>query len=151
MFTVDRRTGRLIEARVFSMTGPEDVRAYANAFAPFIAQVPESGAGKGPILCADHRLVAIYPPPVADGLVSLFSSLNATWERVAIIAAPTNATLVMQLQRIVRESSNTSRRVFLEPREAASFLGDALSPSEFMRLRAFLDEAPQPPRSAPRR
>ncbi len=134
MFTILRRTGRLVEARVSALASVARVDAYAEAFGPAVSQLAAR-----PILCADHRPVLIYAQPVADRLVELFTNLNKTWERVAILVAPTNATLAMQLARIVRESGNPSRRVFFEPADAERFLAESLDAAEQARLRAFLE------------
>lgn len=134
MFKISRHTGRLVEARVTALANPSRVEAYSQAFAPVVQQIP----GRA-VLCADHRPVRIYSQPVTDQLVDLFTALNKTWERAALLVAPTNATLSMQLQRIVRESGNPSRRVFFDPAEAIVFLSDVLDAAERARLRDFLD------------
>ena len=138
MFEVQRSVGRLVEARVFKLSTLDDVAAYGRSFGPVL---PKASSLR-PILCADHRPVVIYPPDVSDRLTELFTSLNKTWELAAILVAPTNATLSMQLQRIVRESKTPSRRVFFSAAEACAFLGPALSPTETARLAKFLDVAP---------
>lgn len=138
MFTVERRVGRLCEARISRMAEASEVDDYARAFRKELVGVV------GPVLCADHRPVAIYPQPVADKLIELFKSLNTRWERVAILVAKSNATISMQLQRIVRESDNPSRRVFFEAEEARAFLDEGLDAAERARLRAFLDESETP-------
>jgi hypothetical protein len=136
MFTVKRQVGRLFEARISRLAGAADVAGYAAAFGSLLGQVEQ------PVLCADHRPVAIYAPPVANALAELFNDMNKRWARVAIVVASTNATLAMQLQRIVRESRNPSRRVFFEAEEARVFLGEVLDVAEIARLRTFLGEHP---------
>jgi hypothetical protein len=133
MFTVERRTARLVEARVFRLATLADVDEYGQAFTPGML------AGR-PTLLADHRPVAIYPQDVAAKMVDLFASLNRRWERAALVVAPTNATLLMQMQRVVRESQNPSRRVFTNAPEACRFLGEILSEAEVTRATQFLDE-----------
>jgi hypothetical protein len=135
MFTKQQRVGRLIEARVFAFATLDDVDEYSRAFPAAMFAGPAR-----PVLCADHRPVVIYSPRIADRLAELFQTMNARWERVAIVVAPTNATLGMQLQRLVRESANPSRRVFFDGEEAAAFLGEVLAPEESERVRAFLAE-----------
>jgi hypothetical protein len=135
MFQINHKVGRLVEARVSALANVARANAYGEAFGPVLAR-----ASLNPVLCADHRPVVIYSQPVADKLTELFTSLNSTWGRVAIIVAPTNATLAMQLQRIVRESTNAERRVFFDPAEASRFLGEILDLAERARLRTFLDE-----------
>ena len=68
--------------------------------------------GTVPVLCADHRPVVVYPQSVADRLVELFMDMNRRLERVAILVAPSNATLLLQLRRLVREAAYASRKVF---------------------------------------
>jgi hypothetical protein len=134
MFTIHRKTGRLVEANVSALATVAEVGAYADGFAPALR-----GLTARPVLCADHRPVVIYSQPVADKLVELFTNLNKTWERAAILVAPTNATLAMQLGRIVRESANPSRRVFFDPAEAERFLAEILDPATQARLHLFLE------------
>ena len=141
MFSVSRRVGRLVEARVFRLPELDDAKRYAAAFGPAVAGV------EAPVLCADHRPVVIYSQPVANQLVETFIGLNKHWERVAILVAPSNATLAMQLQRIVRESNNASRRVFFDADEALAFLAERLDAAERVRLGAFLGEHPTSSRS----
>jgi hypothetical protein len=133
MFEIHRVVGRLVEARVHSLASVARVEAYGAAFKPALGEIPDK-----PILVADHRRVVIYTQPVADKLVALFTTLNQTWFRVAILVAPTNATLAMQLQRIVRESSNPSRRVFFEAAGAIEFLSEVADKQEQARLVSFL-------------
>ena len=147
MFTVESRVGRLLEARIESLRTLDRANAYSDA----IAQVVQRAPGHEPmILCADHRAVAIYPQPVADQLASLFGAMNRRLLRIALLVAPTNATLSMQLGRIVREANNPDRRVFLVPAEAEAFLGEVLTGSERTRLARFLrsgNDAPPSSRS----
>jgi hypothetical protein len=135
LFRIERRVGRLVEARVFGLQSADDVEAYKRGFPPsMMASIT------GPVLCADHRPVFIYNQRVADLLVDLFKTMNTMWVRVAIVIAPSNATLAMQLQRIVRASNNPSRKLFFEASDAREFLSEILSREEDARVAAFLDE-----------
>ena len=149
MFTLEVRVGRLIEARIETLRTLERAVAYADAFPEVLARAP----GNAPmILCADHRAVPIYPQAVTDKLASLFGAMNQRLARVALLVSPTNATLSMQLGRIVREANNPDRRVFLVPAEAEAFLGEVLTTSERTRLARFLrsDRSDLPPSSRSR-
>ena len=149
LFTVRRPVGRLIEARIFNLRTPEEVTQYTKAFSPDVVGVTD------PVLCADHRPVVIYPPEVADQLVRLFKTMNDRLRRVAILVSRSNATLAMQLQRIVRESNYPSRRVFFDAREAERFLTPILDAPERVRLGVFLaehtDDKPPPATPSSRR
>ena len=136
-FTLAIRQGRLLEARVFSLRTVQDANRYAEAIAKEIGTMPMSIR---PVLCADHRPVVIYPEEVANRLGALFADMNSRLERVAIIVAQTNATLTLQLQRIVREARFEHRRVFHDPQQAVAHLAVALDAREVARARLFLGE-----------
>lgn len=138
---MQRRLGRVIEARVFALKTREEADVYAKALADVVAQAP---ATMQPILCADHRPVRIYPQPAADRLTELFQNMNTRLDRIAILVSRSNATLFLQLQRIAREAGYENRRVMHEPQEAVAHLQDSLSPEERIRVREFLAEYQDP-------
>lgn len=135
MFTLEVRAGRLIEARIEALPNLERAAAYSNGFAQVLQRFPGT---ERMVLCADHRAVAVYPQPVTNELASLFGTMNKRLQRIALLVAPSNATLTMQLGRIVREAGNTERRVFFATDEAEAFLGEVLTPAERTRLSQFL-------------
>jgi hypothetical protein len=134
-FTVERRVGRVIEARVRALP---DMAAADRYFAAIRNAVTGVEAPQRAVICADHRSVPIYPPEVADRLIALFSSVNARIEAAGLLVARTNATVAMQIGRIVREARNPRRRVFHEAADLASFLGEVLDPTEESAMRSFL-------------
>jgi hypothetical protein len=136
-FSVECRVGRLVEARVSTLRDVEDADEYSAALG---AMVQEKAGNTLPVLCADHRPVVIYPQPVTDRLVELFTRMNAQLERVAILVAKSNATLTLQLNRIVREAGYENRQVFLDAGDALDFLAPGLTQEELERARAFLVE-----------
>jgi len=134
-YTVESRVGRLVEARIEALRSEAEATAYSQLLGTVVAAVP---ATKRAILCADHRQVKIYGKPVSDRLAELFALMNTRLERVAIVVAPSNAILAMQLTRIAREAGLDSRRVFVDAPEAKAFLNDALDAAERHRLDVFL-------------
>lgn len=138
-YTIESRVGRLIEARVLRLSTREDADAYSDALAAEVRR-----HGEAPVLCADHRPVRIYPQAPADRLVELFQDMNSRLERIAIVVAPTNATILLQLERIVREARFEKRKVFREAAGALEHLASSLDARELARARAFL-AAPSPP------
>lgn len=136
-FSLENRVDGLIEARVFALSDLAAADRYAETLTTLSTRVAER---HGPVLCADHRPIVIYRQDVADRLASLFAAMNSRLTRVAVVVSRSNATLVMQLERIVREAKNPSRRVFFEAGDAATFIAPALSPAAAERARAFLTE-----------
>jgi hypothetical protein len=134
-YRVEHQRGRLIEANVLRLTTAEDADAYAAAV---IAKAEASKSHRSPVLCADHRAANIYPPAVADRLALAFVPNNSRFERIAILVAPENATLLMQLLRLTREAGSDRRRVCLNASEAIEHLAKSLDADELERVRAFL-------------
>ena len=136
-YIIENRVGRLVEARVFELRTREDVDDYWRDLGIQIMRMPRT---MRPILCADHRPVAVYAQPAADRLIELFTTMNARLERVAVVVARSNATLAMQLQRIVREAAYNARRVVHDAEDAHAHLAPVLAPDELARMRDFLGE-----------
>ncbi|NUP12583.1 MAG: hypothetical protein HOW73_41595 [Polyangiaceae bacterium] len=135
MFHLEVRQGRLLEARVHSLTTLEDARAYTADL------VRITGTSSEPlVLCADHRRVRIYSQVVSDELASLFGKMNSRLERVVVIVSRSNATLALQLERIVREAHNPMRHVYYDVPPAIEFLRGSLGPAEVARATVFLNE-----------
>jgi hypothetical protein len=137
-FSLENRVDGLIEARVFTLADLAAADSYAQTLADVSGKVV---LRHGPVLCADHRPVVIYRQEVADRLATLFAAMNSRLTRVAVVVSRSNATLAMQLERIVREANFASRRVFYEASDAATFLSSALSPAAAERAKAFLGES----------
>lgn len=127
--------GRLLEARVYSLKTAQDVAEYGAAIAE---QVARAAAGTKLVLCADHRPVMVYPPAAADGLVAMFERNNAALECAGLVLDPANATLLLQLERIVREAAYERRKVFRDSESVVAFLSDVLDARETARAREFL-------------
>ncbi|MFO0551864.1 MAG: hypothetical protein U0271_25985 [Polyangiaceae bacterium] len=134
-YSIENSAGRLVEARVFDLRTNAELESYIADLAKVFRKVASVAS---PVLCADHRPVRVYPGPVADALIANFQKLNTTIERVAILVAPSNAVLLLQLERIVREAHYTKRKVFKEPAQALAHLGESLNPGELSRARTFL-------------
>jgi hypothetical protein len=135
-YSIQTRVGRLIEARVFQLLTRADADEYSHALGREVAK----HASHAPILLADHRPVTIYPQPASDRLVELFQDMNRRIERIAIIVAPSNATIYLQLHRLVREAGFEARQVFKEAKPALDHLAVALGADELRRAQAFLEE-----------
>lgn len=141
-FLVERRVGRVVEARVWSLDSVDATDRYSAALADVVAALPEGTTG---VLVADHRFAAIYSQPVTDRLLYLFRQMNTRLERVAILAHPRQATFYMQLSRIVREAGKEERKVFRETPDALEHLAPALTADELARAGRFLDTGHSPP------
>lgn len=136
-YVVENRVGRLLEARVFGLRTREEADAYSRDLGIAVMRMPKDVR---PILCADHRPVQLYAPPVADRLVELFTNMNERLERIAILVARSNAALVAELQRMVRDARFSGRKVVHTADDADAHLAPVCKPDELSRMRDFLDD-----------
>ncbi len=134
MILLQHRVGRLFETRFASPIDQTELEAFDRERARMRIQGDER------IVIMDFRRAAILPPELADKLVELLHGPNPKLLRNAVLVPTSNATVAMQLARIVREANNDRRRVFRTPRELEAWLGEVLDPSERHRLQRFLAE-----------
>ena len=132
---MEHRVGRLVEARVRSLVTREDADTYSRELGQLVTSLPRVPT---PVLGAHHRPVGIYPPQVTERLVELFAQMNTHLDRIAVLLAPTNAVLSLQLERLVRAAGNDRRRVFQDATLAARYLKESLDAREGARARTFL-------------
>ena len=135
-FTVERHTGRLLEARVFALWSEADAEEYASKFQLVARAFP---VGAKPVLLADHRPVRVYPAAVAVRLVELFTTMNLSLERAALVVTQGNVPLTLQLQRLVDSAEYSARRLFSDPADALAHVSAVLDPAETARAASFLD------------
>jgi hypothetical protein len=68
----------------------------------------------------------------------MLTAVNPRIERSAILHRDDQATSVLQVMRLIKEAQSPHRRVFTNPFEMQSWLGEVLNDTERERLRVFL-------------
>ncbi|HEX5661497.1 MAG TPA: hypothetical protein VFX59_30115 [Polyangiales bacterium] len=91
-----------------------------------------------PVIVADWRTTAVLTPPVAERVVAMMTATNTRIERSAILHAGEASTSVLQLVRLIKETSVPYRRLFTEPALLQLWLEEILTREESERLREFL-------------
>ncbi len=134
MYSVECRVGRLVEARVVSLKTMAEFEAYQRAVVEAFARVP----GK-PIGCCDLRPGQLFPPDVADALVGMLARGGTRLHRSAILLPFGNASLYMQIERLVREARTPDRKTFRVVANLDTWLAEVLTDEELARLREFLE------------
>jgi hypothetical protein len=134
-FSVDWKVGRLVEARLIAPHTPQEIVDFTESLRRIFAV-----AGKSCVICADWRMANLLAPEVADALVDLLRQGNSHFERSAVLLAGRNPVFELQVERVIREAANPSRRVFRKVPEMRAWLSEILSPAETWRVREFLDE-----------
>jgi hypothetical protein len=136
MFTVDVKVGRLLEARIGAPSTLADLDSGQAKLTGFFQAIP----GKL-VVCADFTRGTVFSPKVADRLLDLFRFDNPKLERSGILISE-SAIFGLQLDRLIGQAGNPSRKCFRDPFDLKSFLGAVLSHEEHVRLNQFLAERP---------
>lgn len=132
MWTVEKKTERLVFIAISSPFGLEDVAPFQAAIVKLLTEVP----GRV-VTCMDLRQSIVLAPEVADALVALMRRDNPRIERTAFLLKD-NAVLNMQVARMIREAGNPSRRTFHDSQQLLTWLQESLEASEVQTLRHLL-------------
>jgi hypothetical protein len=135
MFTVERRVGRLIEFDVPELRLPGDVD---RMMAIIREKVGEIAPRESAIMAADYRAITVFGPDVADRVREMYSRFNPRVLRSAILLGVEQATVKLQVARLVREAAHPARRTFEHADAMEQWLAEVLTLEELARLRAFL-------------
>ncbi|MES1245742.1 MAG: hypothetical protein ABUT39_29315 [Acidobacteriota bacterium] len=127
--------GRLVEVRIASPLTLDEVKQFTAEHHAIIKKLARKYVGVVDLLQAD-----VFPVPVAETLIQLLSTLAPQVERTAFLIRE-SALFALQVERVIRNSSNPNRRVFREPEALKEWLGEILDPLEQGRLAQFVDDA----------
>ena len=135
MYQVENHAGRLIEVKLASPLGLEEVQAFTQNYIAVMRKIPTKYVGVVNLLEA-----YVFPAAVADGLMKLLSSAASHVERTAMLIGE-SAVFGLQVERLIRESNNPNRRAFHNGRELIGWLSEVLTTAEQKQLERFIHEA----------
>jgi hypothetical protein len=132
MFKIENHVGRLVEQTLAAPVTSADLQRCVNRLMALATELP----GKF-ILVSDCRNVLTLAPDVADGFAKVMRADNRRLERSALLLGD-SATLNLQVERMVRESSNPMRRTFRTTDALITWLAEVLTADERARLAVLL-------------
>ena len=125
--------GRLVEVRPERLQSVDAVKSIGAAIGTLMREL----GGAEAIFCVDWRRLSVLAPEVASALAELMKGGNSrTLRSAALIGA--RATFGLQMERVIREANNPSRRAFRDPAEMLEWLSEIATPAERTRARDFL-------------
>jgi hypothetical protein len=135
MYSVANRVGRLLEIRVASPFSMNDAMAL---FKQIYKTMPRA---KGlALVIADLRGLRVVDPEVVDLVTGFMRMDNPYVERNAFLLSDSGAMLVIQSDRMVKQTGVQSRRTFRVRGDCETWMAEVLSLEENARMKAFLDE-----------
>lgn len=135
MMSIERKVGRLGEVRFSSPISASDIESFTAGVVTVI-----KGAKEKLVFCSDMRRADVMLPEYADRLIKLLRNDNPMIERHGILIGD-RAAFGLQIDRMVREAGNPSRRIFREMSDLQSWLHPLLTVDEVARAVAFYAEA----------
>jgi hypothetical protein len=96
------------------------------------------------VICADWRAIDVFGPEVAEAVVHMLAVTNAKVLQSAILLEPRKATFNLQVERLMRDAKNSSRKSFRDTRKMVAWLAEFLEPNELQSAKDFLVASPLP-------
>jgi hypothetical protein len=135
MISIDIKVGRLIEVRSVQPYTIEEIAVFGRR----LAQIMQDRQGAARVVgCLDLRGASVVPAEHTELYTAMFRRDNPQVERTGVLLPAGQATLTLQIERIVREANNPRRKTFRDIPPLCAYLDEVLSPEEKARMRAFL-------------
>ena len=128
--------GRLLEVRF--APGPRRLVDVPQMIDLVAARVAHLDPGVRFAVVADWRAVQIMSPEMAARALQMLAGVNQRVTRSALLTQPANATMNMQILRLIQEAENVHRRPFASPHSLYRWLSEVLTEPESRRLTEFL-------------
>jgi hypothetical protein len=93
------------------------------------------------VICVDLTEARTLSVATAETFVALMKADNAKLERSALLLGDRSATLLWQMERMVREAGSPVRRTFRDRQALCDWLLPSLTSDESTALEAFLQNA----------
>jgi hypothetical protein len=135
MYSVENPAGRLV---TFRITTPVD-DGNATSAATDLRAVVQSIEGRV-IICTDLTEARTFAPATAQRFVAVMKMDNPKLERSALLLGPDAATVLLQMERMVREAASPDRRTFRSAQELTEWLQPLLTTEEQSALSVFLKD-----------
>lgn len=134
MYSIENRTGRLLEIRVDKPFTDEEAVEMSYAIPNAVKAINGQFVG-----CADFSRITIFPPDAVNALISSMQQVNARLERTAILIAD-SAVFDLQVKRLITSGGSRRRKSFSSSSELRHYLYEVLNAEEQARLAAFLSK-----------
>lgn len=118
---------------------PADVDAMFDAIGAELGKLPSS---LRVVTVADWRYCPLMSAEASERARQRMAGNNPRTERSSALVSRDSEVAVLQFLRLIRESGHPDRRLFFDPQELVTWLGEILSRAEVARLQQFLAEVP---------
>jgi hypothetical protein len=134
MWSLQLHVGRLIELRIWAPVKVDELDLFGKELMALTGQV--LARGQRAVICHDLRELGILAPDVSDWFVRMMERDNPRIERVGILIGQ-GATHALQIERMIKQAKNATRRIFRDDLSVIAWLSDVLDSAEVAALRQF--------------
>jgi hypothetical protein len=134
VFTVEHKTGKLIEVRRWGLVTAEEIDRYFARFREIAAGVEGTI-----VVCSDFRGVTVLPDDALERMRTIFRTDKPRVIRSGLLVAP-KSQLAREVEAHLRAVNSPSRRAFEAPEALKAWLGQVLTRDESDRMAQFLVE-----------
>jgi hypothetical protein len=130
------RVGRLLEIRAeagYRSTADVDL-----LFDMIETELIKIARPRQVVTVVDWRRCPVMEAKAAERMLERIVGTNPRTERSAALATAKAPVAILQFMRLIRESRNPDRRMFLNPPELITWMDEVLDAEEKQRLREFL-------------
>jgi hypothetical protein len=132
VITVHSEIGRVIEVRIESPAHRGEWDAFAKGLPDILQRMPKSF-----MYCADVSRATLLAPEEAESAKDIMRKDNPRLIRTAIYLGDNSSLMMMQMERIIRETNNPARKTFRDLGKLLSWMSEVTTPGEQERINRF--------------
>lgn len=130
MIDIRNQVGRLIEVTIESPTTTSEWKAIPLQLSFIHGRLPAKY-----MYCANISKARLLQPEEAEPMKKVMRLDNPRLLRTALYLGSNSATLMLQMERLIRETSNPERKTFRDPQKLIAWISEVTTPEEEQRIR----------------
>lgn len=130
MIDVRNQVGRLIEVVFETPTTSLEWKELAKQLSSIHSQSTEKY-----MYCANMARAKLFQPEESKMLKKIMEVDNSRLLRSAIYLGNNSAVLLLQMERLIRETASPARKTFRDPQKLISWMSEVATPEEEQRIR----------------
>jgi hypothetical protein len=127
---IRNQVGRLIEVTIESPTTTLEWKALPRQLHSIHGRLPQKY-----MYCANISRAQLLRPEEAGPMKKIMQLDNPRLVRTAIYLGTNSATLMLQMERLIRETTNPERKTFRDPQKLITWMSEVTTPDEEQRIR----------------
>jgi hypothetical protein len=133
---IRNQVGRLIEVTIETPTTLLEWKALPKQLNSIHSRLTEKY-----IYCANISRAKLLQPEEAEPMRKIMQLDNPRLLRTALYVGSNSATLMLQMERLIREAANPARKTFRDSQKLISWMAEVTTPEEEQRIREIYSDS----------